>query len=460
MKPRVAFSMIVRNGARDLPRCLKSIRSVVDAMVVADTGSTDGTIAIARAAGAHVVSIPWQNDFAKARNLALAELRSHTSADWVLTLDADEMLDSYAPDAIAPLVLSNQYAGYTVPIRNYFRSLNTRIWDCAAVENDGRLPESRHFPAFVAHGNVRLFRCDPEIYFVARVHESVGPRILELGRKVRQCDLVIHHFGSAADQETMARKNLFYRDLGREKVREMPRNAQAHFELGLLEFDNFHDYPAASQCFERACEINPRLSLAWLFLGLARLRLKHYDRALAALQKCERLGYTAPLLAETKGDVLYNMGRFRESARSYERALRKSAGSAVMESKLGLSLLRAGHKEKGLCLLRAAPGKQPGLPELHDRLVQAFVWLGELADAADAAERKLENCPVLTPSDFLRPASIRAQLGEIRRAADLAQRGLAVFPQFPRLLAVLDELQKPPDQRLPGASLLSRTGNA
>ena len=173
---------------------------------------------------------PRENDFAKARNRALTELRLHTAADWVLTLDADEMLDSYAAEAIAPLLRSDEYAGYTVPIRNYFRSLNTRIRDCAAVENDGRLPESRQFPAFVAHGNVRLFRCDPDIYFVARVHESVGPRILELGRKVRQCDLVIHHFGSAADQETMARKNMVYRELGREKVREMPENAQAHFE--------------------------------------------------------------------------------------------------------------------------------------------------------------------------------------------------------------------------------------
>lgn len=460
MKPRLAFSMIVRNAARDLPQCLESVRGVVDEMVVADTGSTDDTIAVARAAGAYVVSIPWENDFAKARNRALTELRLHTAADWVLTLDADEMLDSYAAEAIAPLLRSDEYAGYTVPIRNYFRSLNTRIWDCAAVENDGRLPESRQFPAFVAHGNVRLFRCDPDIYFVARVHESVGPRILELGRKVRQCDLVIHHFGSAADQETMARKNMVYRELGREKVREMPENAQAHFELGLLEFDNFHDYAAACSCFSRACEINPRLSVAWLFLGLTRLRLKSYDEALVALQKCERLGYTAALLAETKGDVFYNAGRFRESSRCYERALRKSAGNAVIESKLGLSLLRAGRKDKGMFLLRGAPAKQPEMGELHDRLVQAFVWLSDLAEAAAAAERKLEKCSVLTPSDFLRPASIRAQLGETERAVSLAKRGLAAFPQFPRLLTILAELQRSQNEHLPDTRLLSRTGNA
>jgi tetratricopeptide (TPR) repeat protein len=448
MKPRLALSMIVRNAARDLPRCLESMRGIVDDMVLADTGSTDDTIAIAQAAGAHVACIPWENDFARARNLALAELRARSPAEWVLTLDADEMLDSYAAEAIAPLLRSDEFAGYTVPIRNYFRSRNTRIWDCAAVENDGRLPASREFPAFVAHGNVRLFRNDPEIYFVARVHESVGPRILELGRRVRQCDLVIHHFGSAADPETMARKNSFYRELGRQKVLEMPQNAQAHFELGLLEFDNFHDYAAACSCFARACELSPRLTVAWLFLGLARSRLKNYDEALVALQKCERLGYAAPLLPETKGDVFYNLGRFREGARCYERALRKAAGSTAIESKLGLSLIRSGQKDRGLFLLRTAPLKHPELGELHDRLVQAHVWLGNLTEAASAAERKLDTCPLLTPADFLRPASIRAQLGETGRAVALARRGLAMFPEFPRLLSVLSELEVPQNVQL------------
>jgi tetratricopeptide (TPR) repeat protein len=450
--------MIVRNAACDLPRCLGSVRGLVDAMVVADTGSTDDTIAIAKAAGAHVVSIPWENDFAKARNLALAELRSRTDAEWVLTLDADEMLDSYAADAITPLLLSGEYAGYTVPIRNYFRSRNTRIWDVAATENDGRLAEAREFPAFVAHGNVRLFRNAPEIYFVARVHESVGPRILELGRKVRQCDLIIHHFGSAAAPETMARKNEFYRQLGRKKVLEMPDNAQAHFELGLLEFDNFHDYAAACRCFVRACELNPRLAVAWLFLGLAQLRLRNYDGALSALQKCDRLGYAASLLPETKGDALYNLARFREASRCYERALRKSPGNATLESKLGLAMLRIGRKDKGMSLLSAAPFRQPEIGELYDRLVQAHVYLENLPEAASAAEKKLDKCPVLVPADFLRCVSIRAQLGEIERAVALTRRGLEIFPQFPRLLAVLSELESPQNDSLQERDLLSRTG--
>ncbi len=96
--PTLALSMIVKNGERDLPDCLASVRGVVDEIVVADTGSSDASIEIARAAGARVISIPWENDFAKARNLSLAEVTS----DWLLLLDADERLDAGAPTLLPP----------------------------------------------------------------------------------------------------------------------------------------------------------------------------------------------------------------------------------------------------------------------------------------------------------------------------------------------------------------------
>ena len=243
---------------------------------------------------------------------------------------------------------------------------------------------------------------------------------------------------------------MVYRELGREKVREMPDNAQAHFELGLLEFDNFHDFAAARSCFVRTCEMNPLLSVAWLFLGLAWSRLKRYDEALAALQRCERLGYAAPLLAETKGDIFYNTEKFREASRCYERALRKSAGNAILESKLGLSLIRGGRKDKGILLLRAAPAKQPELAELYDRLIQAHVWLSDLAEAASAAERKLDKCQLLTPTDFLRAS--KHPRADRRNGASHSSRPAGPqphLPQFPRLLAVLAELEVSQNERLP-----------
>jgi len=84
----LSLSMIVRNEEARLADCLTSVEGFADEMVVVDTGSTDGTVAMAEAAGARVEQIEWPGDFAPARNTGLTFLRG----DWVLVLDADERL--------------------------------------------------------------------------------------------------------------------------------------------------------------------------------------------------------------------------------------------------------------------------------------------------------------------------------------------------------------------------------
>ena len=84
----LSLSMIVRNEEARLAACLASVTGLADEMVVVDTGSSDGTIAVAEAAGARVEQIAWPGDFAPARNSAMAFLKG----DWVLVLDADEQL--------------------------------------------------------------------------------------------------------------------------------------------------------------------------------------------------------------------------------------------------------------------------------------------------------------------------------------------------------------------------------
>ncbi len=90
--------MIVKNEARCLGRCLHSVASIVDEVVVADTGSTDGTVKIAREFGAAIVCFQWAGDFAAARNFAIHQ----TSGDWILVLDADE----WASESLAKEILA------------------------------------------------------------------------------------------------------------------------------------------------------------------------------------------------------------------------------------------------------------------------------------------------------------------------------------------------------------------
>lgn len=88
---RLTVAVIVRDAADLLETSLQSIRSIADEIVVADTGSTDATIDVAKRFGAKVVECEWQDDFSAARNFCL----SHTTGNWILWLDAG---DHVSPD--------------------------------------------------------------------------------------------------------------------------------------------------------------------------------------------------------------------------------------------------------------------------------------------------------------------------------------------------------------------------
>jgi glycosyltransferase involved in cell wall biosynthesis len=85
---KVSILILTYNEEANLPACLESVRWSDDIHVV-DSGSTDRTLEIARAAGAHLYTHPFEN-FSRQRNWALANARFRHQ--WVLSLDADEVV--------------------------------------------------------------------------------------------------------------------------------------------------------------------------------------------------------------------------------------------------------------------------------------------------------------------------------------------------------------------------------
>ena len=85
--PKLTIAVLTLNEAEQIEACLNSAR-FADQLLVVDSGSTDQTVALARALGAEVhVHADWQG-FAVQRN----RLMAHTTGDWVLFLDADEVI--------------------------------------------------------------------------------------------------------------------------------------------------------------------------------------------------------------------------------------------------------------------------------------------------------------------------------------------------------------------------------
>lgn len=83
---KISACYITKNEEANIRRSIESLQGQVDEIIVADTGSEDGTVAAAKSMGAQVYYYSWQDDFAAARNFAL----SKATGDWLILLDADE----------------------------------------------------------------------------------------------------------------------------------------------------------------------------------------------------------------------------------------------------------------------------------------------------------------------------------------------------------------------------------
>lgn len=102
LPPRLSAFLIVHDEERHIGDCLASLAGLADEIVVLDDGSADGTVAIARAAGARVEHRPF-DDFGQQKQAAL-EL---TRGEWVLSIDADERVTADLAQEIRQIVVTD-----------------------------------------------------------------------------------------------------------------------------------------------------------------------------------------------------------------------------------------------------------------------------------------------------------------------------------------------------------------
>jgi len=117
----------VRNEARNLPRCLESLRDVGEVFVI-DSQSTDETCAIAESFGAKVVQFHYQGGWPKKRQWAMDTFP--IAYDWILLLDADEVVTPELAREIRQAIQNPEVIGYRICLQLYF--LGKRLQQCDA----------------------------------------------------------------------------------------------------------------------------------------------------------------------------------------------------------------------------------------------------------------------------------------------------------------------------------------
>lgn len=223
----ISLCMIMRDNANVLPRCLKSVAGLVDEVIIVDTGSKDDSVGLAESFGAQVLHDPWQDDFARPRNIGIEKARGK----WILIMDPDEILLKKHHNDIKWLTRAKRYISFWITTYNYgpYTGLLGYVHIPAGADPLGK------YRGYTPSTKTRFFKNGYGIRFEGCYHELVDWYIRRNKLLQGSSPVPIHHWVGEISQKTREEKTAFYLKLGEKKVREWPKHGQARWELATAE---------------------------------------------------------------------------------------------------------------------------------------------------------------------------------------------------------------------------------
>jgi len=370
----LSLSMIVRDEAAQIEDCLRSVQGFVDEMVVVDTGSTDNTVALAKALGARVEQIDWPGDFAPARNQAL----QWVNGDWVLVLDADERL---RPEAMAPL--RALMAQPDVLLINLLRH------ERGAVQSP--------------YSNVsRLFRRHPAIRWSRAYHSMVDDSVADLLQqeshwRIADCpEPALLHDGYRPELLAQGNKPQRLRDAMEAELLKRPGDPYACAKLGSLEVAE-GNLERGTTLLRQGLEQCPAGAHPERYELLLHLALAEAPRDPAAAVALYREALALPLAARLSlaarlnlAALLLQLGQVQEAETLCQRATAAAPEISLGWYNLGLIRRRLGDIAGALEAYREARRLQPDHPETHQNLAVALLLGGDIDGARSSFRQAID----------------------------------------------------------------------
>ena len=285
----LSVCLIVKDEQEVLGRCLECAKKFADEIVVVDTGSTDGTVQIAKNFTDKVYFFKWCDDFSSARNYAFDK----AGCELLMWLDADDFITDENCAKIRNL--KDGFDGYDMAILPY------------AVAFDGENP------TFV-YNRERIFRRDIGYRFEGEVHEAVTPK-----GAICYSDAVIYH-KKEKQNEPLRNLRILQRKIAegkplseREKFyygRELLFNKMYREAIAVLE-----DFLSGEGWFVNKAEACLNLYQAYLAIGEDKRAI---DALLHSLSICPPNSQFCCIL----GEYFFNKGEYSSSVYWYECALK------------------------------------------------------------------------------------------------------------------------------------------
>lgn len=225
----LSLCMIVKNEENYLRKCLESVKNIVDEMIIVDTGSVDGTVAIAESLGAKVFNFPWNGSFSDARNYSL----KHAKGDWIMIMDADEELEKCKPDEIRELMNETDADAYFFETISY---LGDEV-GCDVVKNM----------------NLRLLKNKKGYFYCNPIHEQIYGSIIAANPSAKFINksYKVYHYGylnKSINEKNKRERNM---SLLEKELKKVPGYTFNLYNLG-SEYCAMENYKKALELFEKA----------------------------------------------------------------------------------------------------------------------------------------------------------------------------------------------------------------
>lgn len=413
----ITVCYIAKNEEDCLGHSIANAKPHVDEIIVLDTGSTDRTRDIAREAGATVFESTWRDDFSWARNESL----KHASSEWILVLDADEILSASDWRDLKTLLASPQVPLYFLVQTTYSDSATALGWK----PNDIAEPEAKGYRGYFESPLVRLFKNTPLITFTGSVHEHAHYQ--DQLAEPQMTRIRIHHYGKFRNDDRMKEKYDLYHRIGLKKLGEMPEEPHAYYEMAvqLMELKKNDEVEAY---FRKALALEPNhsdavMGLAGFLMQQGRLaealdqyirliglkptdpqtyaftsslliQLKKYDLALNMIRTAKELGGEASVaLAMNEGVINLQLGNTPAARLCFERAFKLNPRFAPVLVNLGLVNLAEKRFAESVDYLRQAVALCPDDDLGWQKLGEALFTSGERENSLAAFEKAHELAP-------------------------------------------------------------------
>jgi glycosyltransferase involved in cell wall biosynthesis len=386
--------MIVKNEAATLPKCLSSVRKLVDEMVVLDTGSIDRTPNIAQQLGAKLHHFKWCNDFSAARNAAL----KYVTGDWILVLDADETLTPEIVPQLREAIARDEYL-----------LINLVRHEVGAEQSPYSLVS-------------RLFRNHPDIRFDRPYHALVDDSVSEILTKEPHWQVgylpgvALVHTGY---QKSAIAQNNKYAKAGAAMegfLATHPDDPYVCSKLGALYVETGkispgmellrHGITVAEENYDILYELHYHLGIAYSRLQKSPQAISHYQAAIKLpIYPMLKLGAYNNL-----GNLLKAAGDFNGAKTAYATTLKIDPTFVVGHYNLAMTFKALGLFTDAIAYYQNAIRLNPNYAEAYQNLGVVLLKVGNHQDSLTAFKKAIALHERYNPEEAKR---LRQGLGEM-----------------------------------------------